>query len=279
MNKLVTYIKDSIADLYPQDEALALALWVAEEVTGLTRSQLLTTTIDKDTKYIPNIEKIVQRLRNFEPIQYIFGYTEWRGLRLKVTPATLIPRPETAELVDIISNHISIVSSDIHIIDIGTGTGCIAIALQHLYPNATITAIDISKDALAVAEYNCHANNAAVKLFRQDIFAPLREELLAQPFDIVVSNPPYICVSEDVGNNVGNYEPAEALYVSDANPLKFYERIAGLKLGTWLIFEVNERLASQVRDILVFYGYTDTDIIADTYGKERFVSGRLIQKS
>lgn len=275
MNTIVRYITDRLRDVYEPDEAQALAWWVAEEVTGQTRSQLLSDC--KSTTNIPNtqiFDAIIDRLRRFEPIQYIFGHTLWCGLDLKVTPATLIPRPETAELVEAIIHHTpyTIHHTPIRVLDIGTGSGCIALALKQAHPEWQVTGIDISAQAIEVAKENALRNHLDVDFQVADIFSEANDQ-----FDLVVSNPPYICEKEKASMrpNVLNYEPASALFVPDNDPLLFYRRIAELFIHSfYLFFEINEAYAQQVAALLEDLGYTDIQITQDTYGKPRIIEAR-----
>ena len=288
MNTIVRYITDRLRDVYEPDEALALAWWVAEEVTGQTRSQLLSDC--KSTTNIPNtqiFDAIIDRLRRFEPIQYIFGHTLWCGLDLKVTPATLIPRPETAELVEKIINHKSkITNTPIRVLDIGTGSGCIALALKQAHPEWQVTGIDISVQAIEVAKENALRNHLDVDFQVADIFqSPITNNLSPitdKHYDLVVSNPPYICEKEKTAmrSNVLNYEPASALFVPNNDPLKFYRRIAELfsshlsPLTSHLCFEINEAYPKELATLLEDLGYTDIQITQDTYGKPRIIEAR-----
>ena len=170
MKEIITYITSQLIDLYPQDEAQALAWWIVEESTGLSRNEILTGC--KGTKNIPNLQTIIDRLHQFEPIQYIFGHTVWHGLDLKVTPATLIPRPETAELVDrIIHAHLDPEKKQLKVLDVGTGSGCIAIALKKAYPHWSVKGIDISEAAIEVAKVNAKRNGVEVEFGIADIFS------------------------------------------------------------------------------------------------------------
>ena len=279
MNTIVRYITDRLRDVYEPDEAQALAWWVAEEVTGQPRSQLLSDC--KSTTNIPNtqiFDAIIDRLRRFEPIQYIFGHTLWCGLDLKVTPATLIPRPETAELVEKITNHKSqITNTPFRVLDVGTGSGCIALALKKAHSEWQVTGIDISAQAIEVAKENALRNHLDVDFQVADIFSEANDQ-----FDLVVSNPPYICEKEKAAMrpNVLNYEPASALFVPDNDPLKFYRRIAELfsshlsPLTSHLFFEINEAYSKELATLLEDLGYTDIQITQDTYGKPRIIEAR-----
>ena len=267
----INYITSQLADIYPPEEARELAFWVLEETTGLSRADILAR---KDTQNISNIEIILQRLRKKEPIQYIFGHTLWYGLDLLVSPATLIPRPETAELVDLILNTMP-ADKPLSVLDIGTGTGAIALALKSKRPNWQVSGLDISDAALSVARQNADRNHLDINFIQADILAPFTFHL--SPFTCIVSNPPYICESEKVSmeSNVLDYEPASALFVPDEDPLLFYRRIASLKLGNNLFFEINSRFGTEVARLLRDFGYANVNIYKDIYGKERMVSGRI----
>lgn len=237
----------------------------------MSRTQLLCGC--KDTKIIPNLEIILSRLRQKEPIQYIFGHTLWNGLDMSVTPATLIPRPETAELVEyVLHNTQDIAARSMKVLDIGTGSGCIAIALKKARPMWKVYGLDISEEALAVAKRNAAHNQAEVLFSRKDI---LSDEI--GDFDIIVSNPPYICEQEkeSMERNVLDYEPASALFVPDSDPLLFYRRIASLRKAPLLFFEINEAYSRETTEILRAFGYTDIHLINDIYGKPRIVSGQI----
>ena len=296
----ISNISSALQAVYPKDEAASLAWWIMEEETGLTRSQLLCGC--KDTTNFANMQKIqtiIDRLLHFEPIQYIFGHTLWNGLDLKVTPATLIPRPETAELVETIVNNFnrqSIVNRksfnrQLNVLDVGTGSGCIAISLKKAHPEWHVTGIDISPNAIEVAKENARRNKVDVNFQVADIFSDQITKykwymVNDQMVNIVVSNPPYICESEksSMRPNVLNFEPSTALFVPDNDPLLFYRRIAELFTRTpytihhtpkYLFFEINEAYGPQLSAILGGLGYTDIQIHKDIYGKDRIIEGRM----
>lgn len=241
------------------------------------------------------IQAIIDRLLHLEPIQYIFGHTIWNGLDLLVTPATLIPRPETAELVETIVNKFNRQSSNrqFHVLDIGTGSGCIAISLKKAHPEWQVTGIDISPQAIEVAKENAKRNGVEVEFKIADIFDSNEENLpylqivpqgkessiFNLQYDIVVSNPPYICESEksSMRRNVLEYEPATALFVPDSDPLRFYRRIAELKLGAYLFFEINETYPAELSAMLDQLGYTDIQLTNDIYGKPRIIEARMVR--
>ena len=282
MKELINHITAQLATVYPEDEAQALAWWIMEEETGLSRSQMLTGC--KGTTNFSNLQAKIERILHFEPIQYIFGHTLWNGLDLKVTPATLIPRPETAELVETIVNKFnrqSIVNRQssnrqFRVLDIGTGSGCIAIALKKAHPEWQVTGIDISEEAIEVAKENAKRNGIEVEFLVADIFN-LQSPISNLQYDIIVSNPPYICESEKASMrpNVLNYEPATALFVPDNDPLKFYRRIAELKLGKHLFFEINEAYPDELSAMLSELGYSSIQITNDIYGKPRIIEARM----
>lgn len=270
MLSVIRTIETALRDIYPPDECRALAWWVAEEATGLTRTQIISGC--KDTKNIPNIEIILQRLQKKEPIQYIFGHTLWSGLDLRLTPATLIPRPETAELVEFISRNHPPLPPTLNVLDIGTGSGCIAIALKRQHPDWNIYAVDISQDALDIARKNAISHGATVHFSRCDI---LNERPFPDcRFDIVVSNPPYITEQEkqQMDANVLNYEPHTALFVPDTDPLLFYRRIASLRLAPYLYFEINEAYGAELTSMLQQLGYQNITLKNDCYGKPRILA-------
>ena len=278
MKQQIDYIISQLRGYYADEELRDLAYWIVEECTGMTRTEILIGC--KDTKKIVHaqeIERILQKLRANEPIQYVFGHTEWMGLDLRVTPATLIPRPETAELVEWIL-HVADRDKQLRVVDIGTGSGCIAIALKKSASKWQVTGVDISHEALAVAKENAERNHVEVYWQQMDILSPIANNRLPIA-DIIVSNPPYICEKEkvDMEARVLDYEPASALFVPDDDALLFYRRIANLKAASMLFFEINEAYGEQVCTMLHEMGYTDIELKEDIYGKPRMVFGRLAQ--
>ena len=277
----ISTIKSQLESAYPPEEAEALAWWIAEELTGFSRTQLQIGC--KITKNFAHVQEIIDRLLNFEPIQYIFGHTLWYGLDLKVTPATLIPRPETAELVEKI-NEKMVNEKMVNVLDIGTGSGCIAIALKKRHPEWQVTAIDISTEAIEVAKQNAIRNNVQIDFQQIDIFSDSIEQIQKHKsqisnhkYDIIVSNPPYICESEksSMRPNVLNHEPASALFVPDNDPLLFYRRIAELHLGQYLFYEINEAFPQELSTMLTQLGYTDIQVCSDIYDKPRIIQCRM----
>ena len=303
MKQIISQISSQLQTAYPEDEARSLAWWIAEELTGKSRTELQFGC--KDTAFSPIMQEksqeIISRLLHFEPIQYIFGHTLWCGLDLLVTPATLIPRPETAELVERIN--VRMVNDQmVNVLDVGTGSGCIALALKKAHPSWSVTGIDISPEAITIARENARRNKVEVNFQVVDIFSnqmtkylnkwymvndPMVNEKMAndQMVNIVVSNPPYICESEksSMRPNVLNFEPYSALFVPDSDPLLFYRRIAelfslpleGKGRERGLFFEINEAYGPQLSAMLDSLGYTDIQIHKDIYGKDRIIEARM----
>ena len=219
------------------------------------------------------IADIISRLQRHEPLQYIVGSERFHGHKFKVTPATLIPRPETAQLVDMIVDENT--APDLRVLDMGTGSGCIAISLARALKFPQVDALDISRDALAVARENAQALKVKVRFFESDMLAP-------QPdgrYDIIVSNPPYICWSEreSMDRNVKDYEPGQALFVPDNDPLLFYKAIVpyaarSLEHGGHLYLEINQRFGNEIKRLLEDNGFDESRIIEDSFGKVRFAA-------
>ena len=292
----ISAIQSRLLPCYPADEANALAWWIAEELTGLSRTELQFGCKDTNfSSHMQEIETIINRLLHFEPIQYIFGHTLWNGLDLKVTSSTLIPRPETAELVERINEPTQTLPKGkvVNVLDVGTGSGCIAISLKKAHPEWSVTGVDISPEAIEVARENARRNNVDVHFEVADIFSDQMTKYLNkwymvndQIVNIVVSNPPYICESEKVSMrpNVLDYEPSTALFVPDSDPLLFYRRIAELSSMDYrpltndqrlIFFEINEAYATELAEMLSGLGYTDIQITKDIYGKPRIIEGRM----
>ena len=264
----VHYTAERLRAAYEADEAEGLAWWVVEECLGCTRTELL---LSRDERDLPALDSILNRLLQHEPIQYIFGRTTWRGLTLRVTPATLIPRPETAELVD---QALTLYPADrpIRVLDACTGSGCIAIALKKERPCWQVDALDVSAEALTIAQANAEANQIAVRFFRHDLLgdAPL------PAYDLIVSNPPYVRLSEqaEMTPQVLDYEPHAALFVPDNDALIFYRALAGLHAAA-LCVEINEAFGREVCEVFRQAGYADIQLVHDSYGKARIVTGRM----
>lgn len=267
-------IRDRLAPLYGDGEARAMAKIIFENLKGWTPVDIAVKANDEMTDFmVGKVEQVLARLLDNEPIQYIFGNTVFYGLKLKVTPDTLIPRPETAELVDLIVGDRS--QKDLRVLDIATGSGCIAVALGRNLPFADVTATDVSDKALKVAEDNAKALNVKADFIKADILKG--EPADAGEFDIIVSNPPYIAESEraSMETNVVAHEPWLALFVPDSDPLRFYRAILKygrdhLADGGKIFFEINPLFARQLVALAGESGYGDVQLQRDSFGKERF---------
>ena len=220
---------------------------------------------------------ILEQLKKEIPIQYLLGSTHFYGLEFEVNSNVLIPRPETEELVDWIikSQQLAIGDKKVRILDIGTGSGCIAIALAKNLPNAQVFALDVSEQALGTAQKNAELNQVAIQFIHQSI---LETEDLGQQFDIIVSNPPYVRHLEklEIKKNVLDNEPHLALFVADDDALIFYRKIAELAQKNLnpqgqLYFEINQYLGQETLDLLQEMGFKNTELRKDIYGNDRMI--------
>lgn len=275
MQATIQYIKKELAELYPESEIISFTRLLLESVYGWDyTTQILNKNEIVGESEFREIENVVSRLKQFEPIQYILGETEFMDLKLKVNRSVLIPRPETEELVNWIIETNSLDSP--RILDIGTGSGCIPLALKSIIKNAKISTVDISEKALEVAKQNAVKNNLDVHFFETDILN--WENLNWDLFDVIVSNPPYVreIEKQKMHMNVLKYEPENALFVSNENPLIFYERIAEfahkylVKNGK-LFFEINEYLSDEMYNLLEHNGFEDIKLRKDINGKMRMI--------
>lgn len=265
--------------VYDSTEAASITRILLEEATGLASIELkLNNKRFLTREELLFLEDALARLKNNEPLQYILGYTWFYGHKFKVRPGVLIPRRETEELVDWIINTTG--NNKKEILDIGTGSGCIAVSLKKNSPESEVSAWDISTEALETAKQNAQALDAAVDFSLQDVFSITGT---TPTFDIIVSNPPYVLESEKekMHNNVLKHEPAQALYVEDKNSLAFYERISGfalrsLKHGGFLFFEINEQKGGEVKTLLHGLGFSDIVLRKDLQGKARMIRARLL---
>lgn len=219
--------------------------------------------------------EILSQLKKEKPIQYILGETEFYGLRFLVNENTLIPRPETEELVQWIIESQNKSSQEITILDIGTGSGCIPIAIKKNLSNANVSAIDVSKEALLVAERNALLNEVAIHFIHQDI---LQTEALKTFYDVIVSNPPYVrdLEKEEIKKNVLDYEPHLALFVTNEDALLFYRKIAQLAKHSltpngYLFFEINQYLGLETVSLLQDLGFQNVTLKKDIYGNDRMI--------
>lgn len=277
MKTTIQYIKSELKNVYPETEIQGLTRIILEFVTGwnFTQQQFNRQTSISETQRKEIIE-ITKRLKIHEPIQYILGETEFYGLKLKVAPAVLIPRPETEELVKLVLDKNE--NRRPRILDIGTGSGCIALALKNNLSEAEISGVDISDPALDIARENARLNRLEVNFFNADILRWEKYEW--NSYDIIVSNPPYVRESEKVQmhENVLNFEPQTALFVADSDPLIFYRKIAEfakvylIECGR-LFFEINENLAEEMYDMLNGLGFREIELNSDINEKKRMMCG------
>ncbi len=273
MKAIAKHIHGTLTDSYSDGEVSALTRIIATELLGVSQMAFyLKDDITLTTEQQTLLDNAIERLKKQEPIQYILGYSDFCDLRFKVTPATLIPRPETSELVEWITSE---AAGKERILDIGTGSGCIAVSLAHKLPQSEVTAWDISPDALAVATENSKANGCTVEFEEVDILA---YKPTGKQFDIIVSNPPYIKENEKTAmhSNVLDWEPHTALFVPDSDPLLFYRAIAEkgltlLKTGGRLYFEINRAHGKETIEMLESLGYGSIELRKDFAENDRMV--------
>ncbi|NDV83922.1 peptide chain release factor N(5)-glutamine methyltransferase [Bacteroides sp. 51] len=273
MNHIVAYITDSLQGLYPRQELQSLAMIVCKDLLGLDDIDIY---LRKDIKLSDNqqclLEQTVKRLKNHEPIQYIRGTVDFYRLSFHVEPGVLIPRPETEELVDLILKENS---GPVRVLDIGTGSGCIAISLAKHLPDGQVDAWDVSDKALAVARGNAGRLGVSVNFAQVDVLGVENED---DKYHIIVSNPPYIAEKErgTMDKNVLDWEPDQALFVPDHDPLCFYRHIAQLGLnmlvsGGRLYFEINQAYGPETSELLNALNYKDVQLIKDLFGNNRMI--------
>ena len=272
LKEAIDQLNNGLAGLVEPREAQAMIRIICEDVFNYDQVDMALRQESELPEFAQDrISDIIARLRRHEPLQYIIGSALFHGHRFKVNPAVLIPRPETEQLVDLIIDENP--ASDLRVLDMGTGSGCIAISLARALKFPTVDAFDISRDAVAVARENAALLKVKVRLFESDMLSP-------QPsatYDIIVSNPPYICWSEReaMDSNVKDYEPGQALFVPDNDPLLFYKAIApyaarSLERGGRLYLEINRRFGNEVKRLLEDNGFNEVRIIDDAYGNPRF---------
>lgn len=274
LKEAIEQLKSGLAGVAEPQEVQAMIRVICEDVFNYDPVDVALRQESELPGFAPQrIADIIARLQRHEPLQYIVGSARFHGHRFKVTPAVLIPRPETEQLVDLVIDENP--ASDLRVLDMGTGSGCIAISLARALKFAQVDALDVSRDALAIARENAAALKVKVRFFESDM-------LLPQPsasYDIIVSNPPYICWNEReaMDRNVKDYEPGQALFVPDNDPLLFYKAIAryaseSLERGGRLYLEINQRFGTEVKRLLEDSGLDEVRIIEDSYGKVRFAA-------
>lgn len=270
------YSLSNLTGQYPEKEAKNLTYMALSNIFNFSRYQIhlnFDKTVDVDQ--YAKIKNIVDELKQYKPIQYIFKETEFYNCRLNVSEDVLIPRPETEELIDWIIQDQK--NDKIEILDIGTGSGCISIALAKNLSLSKVTAIDISPNAIDIAKRNANVNNVEIKFREVDLFN-IQKELQVSKFDIIVSNPPYVreCEKEQMQPNVLNWEPEISLFVPDDNPLLFYKKIipfaaTSLKSKGLIYLEINENYPEEVKEILLNNDFSSIEIRKDISGKFRMI--------
>jgi release factor glutamine methyltransferase len=265
--------------VYPEKEAQAITFMLLEHYMRLRNIDVLVDRPIPETSAQPDWLSIISRLNNNEPVQHIIGSTEFCGLEFRVSSSVLIPRPETEELVQMVTRDYAEPDKDVSILDIGTGSGCIAIVLARFLPHVSVHAWDVSDEALEVARENARQLIADVHFAKQDMLNvsfPLPGDVIK--FDCLVSNPPYVTYSEaeHMRPNVLRFEPHEALFVEDNDPLLFYKAIADfgkhhLKAGGKCYVEINEHFGAETKKVFEERAYQNVEILRDIHGKDRFV--------
>lgn len=282
----VEKIKTELSNVYSKQELGSVVSLIFNKLAGINLTEILLLDNKKlSEKVMQKIESAVERLKLNEPIQYVLGQTEFYGLPFITDNRALIPRPETEELVDLIlCNCVAgydpqSLEKPVEILDIGTGSGCIAVTLAQKLKNAQVSAFDISLDALNLAHENAELNNVFVKFYHQNI---LKITDFEQKFDVIVSNPPYVTEEEKefIKPNVLDFEPHIALFVSNSEPLIFYDYISKfaknhLKPNGKLYFEINQNFGKNIVKLLKINGFKNVELKKDISGKDRFVLGNI----
>jgi len=276
--ELHNYISSQLHEIYPINEAGSITAILLDEIFGITRTDLIVNSsweVSKDQQ--KRLENLLSRLITNEPIQYVLGKADFYNRSFHVNQNVLIPRRETEELVDLIIKENN--KPNLKLLDVGTGSGCIPITLQLELKNAVVEAVDISDLAIEVAQGNATQLNSNIRFYKMDA---LSKWTLKNQYDIIVSNPPYVTISEKekMEQHVLAYEPHLALFVENDNPIIFYNAIikgacSTLRPNGKLYFEINEALGKEVKYKMEQEGFTDVEIIKDMQGKERIVKGQL----
>lgn len=275
---------NALSKLYPKTEIDSFFFLLIEQYLNFQRiDSILKADFKLSKDQIKRLEKATKRLLQEEPIQYILGNTSFYGLPFFVNTSVLIPRPETEELVEWILSSISESQKEkkktLTILEVGTGSGCISIALKKHIPKATVVAIEISEEALKIAQENSRINQVEIQFVLQDVLKPFT---LSQQFDIIVSNPPYVrdVEKKTIKRNVLHNEPHIALFVEDHKPLLFYDKISQLannygNTGGYLFFEINQYLGSEMISLLKNKGFKNIELRKDFQGNDRMIRSQI----
>ncbi|NOQ72265.1 MAG: peptide chain release factor N(5)-glutamine methyltransferase [Crocinitomix sp.] len=270
---LLPYFKKKLGAHYPDREITTIFYWICEDKYELQKFQVKHSDKRLSESELLEFRSIVKRLEKNEPIQHILGFTEFYGAQIKVNENVLIPRPETEELVDLVLEDCT---QGISVLDLCTGSACIAIAIALSNSSIKVSAVDVSADALKTAEQSATLNKVAIELIEMDLLNPNTE--VFEEFDIIVSNPPYVLESDkaEMSANVLEFEPHLALFVADADPLLFYREIAEIgreilaKKGL-LFFEIHENFGKETIEMLENLGYQNIELRQDMQGKDRMI--------
>lgn len=277
IGKIIKSFRNDLKTFLNPNELFAIESLVFEHFLNFSSTDtVLKPEFEVPPEIIPKLEDVISRLKNHEPIQYILGKTFFYRLWFRVSPEVLIPRPETEELVDwVVTENNS--AKNINILDIGTGSGCIAVSLAKFLKNSTVSAFDISESALEIARRNAMENNSNVEFMKYDIIKEGNSDY-PQKFDIIVSNPPYVLEYEmnTMKKNVLDFEPGLALFVKDDDPLVFYRAIAdfsqkNLNPGGKLYVEINEAFGNETTNIFRRAGFMDVALKKDINDKDRMI--------
>ena len=284
-NYKTTFLQE-LSSLYEEHEIESFFYIILEKLHGLKRIDLaLNPQKVMDGAHLKQWKNIVSELKKQRPIQYILGETTFYGLSFLVNENTLIPRPETEELVELIieSTNYELRNTKLKVLDIGTGSGCIAISLAKHLPTSEVYAIDVSEEALATAKKNAELNKVAIDFISTNILDVITLSAVAgldKQFDIIVSNPPYVRNLEkaEIKPNVLEYEPHLALFVEDTDALLFYRKIAELAIKNLnpngkLYFEINQYLGNETVELVESFGFKNVELIKDIYGNDRMIEG------
>jgi len=289
--------KTGLAILYDARETEAITLLAITEITGFSKAKVKAFPEHELTEpQVNTFDNIIIQLKTGKPIQYILGVTEFYGLPFKVNPSVLIPRPETEELVEWVIASVGVEQLAVgsgqvaagNILDIGTGSGCIAISLKKNLPQFNVAAIDISETALQTAKENAKLNNVNVDFINADILHPQKPfgfhlSAFTSKIEIIISNPPYVTLYDktQMHANVTDFEPHTALFVPEDDPLVFYKAIAdfaadNLTLGGLLFFEINESYGEEVVQLLSDKGFKNIELRKDMNGRDRMVKAQIV---
>lgn len=281
MSNIAKQIRESLEQNLGSDEAKAVSLIICNDILGIDTIDIYTgkdiTLTDRQRK---DLDHIIYRLKQNEPIQYVLGYADFFGRKYKVNKNVLIPRPETSELVQLI---VDTCADKKRFLDIGTGSGCIAISLAKEIESAEVEAWDISAGAIEVARQNSNTLSAGVKFKEIDVLSIDEKDINdREVYDVIVSNPPYITEEEkaEMERNVLDWEPHSALFVADTDPILFYRKIAHiathlLKKEGWIFFEINRAYGKEITEMLKELGFRNVELRKDMYGNNRIVYAQL----